>query len=183
MIGYLAGKIVDKFGDGVIVGIGGVGYRVKMLVDAEVGSKVELYVHTHVREDEISLYGFSDKKALQMFELLIGVSGVGPKMGMNILAKGNAETIQRAVATADVGFFTSVSGIGKKNGQRIIVDLRTKLGSVAELDLAEEGEDEVAQALVSMGYDRERVGKVLRGLGEKMSEGEKIKVALKELSK
>lgn len=186
MIGFLRGRVFDSGENWVILLIGGVGYKVVVGVDSPIRSmtqEVEVYVHTHVKEDELSLYGFVDKKALFMFELLIGVSGVGPKMAMNILGKGSAEQIQRAVAMADVGFFTSVKGIGKKNGQRIIVDLKSKLGDLADLDLdAESGGDELEEALIGMGFEKRKVSKVLAGIDLELSENERLKRAIKELS-
>lgn len=187
MIGYLKGKIHEVDGNNLILLVGNVGYRVNVGKSGEYHSsdeEIELYIHTHVREDELSLYGFGDRKALKMFELLIGVSGVGPKMAMNVLGKGSAEQIQKAVALADVSFFTSVSGIGKKNGQRIIVDLKSKLGDLADLDLGEdEGGDELVQALVGMGFLRKDVMQVLSKLEPGLSEDEKIKQVISRLGK
>lgn len=185
MIGYLEGTVMDKERDEMLVMVGGVGYRVRVdgkFEQAEGEEKVAVYVHTHVREDELTLYGFRQKKDLKMFELLIGVSGVGPKMAMNVMGKGTAEQVQKAVAMADVGFFTSVSGIGKKNAQRIIVDLKSKLGDLAELDLSETEEgDEVAVALEQMGFIRKEVVRVLRELEAGLSDEEKIRLAIKKL--
>lgn len=187
MIGYLKGELLEMDGNEALIGVGGVGYRVRVVEGNKsvvVGGETVLYVHTHVREDELSLFGFEEKKDLRMFELLIGVSGVGPKMAMNILRRGRAEQVQKAVAVADVGFFTSVSGIGKKNAQRIIVDLKSKLGDLADLDLAgEEGSDEVAEALAQMGFVRQEVAKVLRELESGLSDEERIKAAIKKLGR
>lgn len=183
MIGYIKGEIFDTDGSDVIILVGQIGYRVRV-VAIEATSQISLYIHTHVREDEISLYGFEDKNQLKLFELLIGVSGVGPKMAMNILAKGSAGQIRQAVATADVSFFTAVSGIGKKNGQRIIVDLKSKMGSVAELDLSEPetGTDEVFDALVAMGFDSKRVHRSLQEIDASLTEQARIKQAIRKLS-
>lgn len=190
MIGYITGEIFDTDGADVIILVGQIGYRVR-IVDAQATrdklqatSQINLYIHTHVREDEISLYGFEHKSQLKLFELLIGVSGVGPKMAMNILAKGSAEQIRQAVARADVSFFTAVSGIGKKNGQRIIVDLKSKLGSISELDLSEPeaGSDEVFDALVGMGFDGKKAQKILQEIDASLPEQDRIKQAIRKLS-
>lgn len=190
MIGFLSGKIFEVDGNEIIVDVQGVGYRVRVIDNQDSrfsiqdSRDVSLYTHTYVRESEISLYGFDSKKQLKFFELLIGVSGVGPKMAMNILRQGTPEQIQQAVVQADVSFFTKVSGIGKKNGQRIIVDLKSKLGSVAELDLSEpeSGSDDVFDALVSMGFDPKRVQKELQSIDASLGEQERIKQAIKSLS-
>lgn len=186
MIGSLLGKITDIDSRQVILEVGGVGYLVTVVDQTKfiLGKEVKVFTHTHVREDELTLFGFPDKKSLKIFRLLISVSGVGPKMAMNILAKGSAATIQTAVATADVAFFTSVSGIGKKNGQRIIVDLKSKMGSVADLDLSEPepGVDEVFDGLVAMGFEPARVKKVLDTLDPSTAESQRIKQAIKLLS-
>lgn len=190
MIGYLSGELLEVDGKDLLVGVGGVGYRVRVTnsedsrIKNQESRKVELYVHTYVKEDEITLYGFVEKAELKMFELLIGVSGVGPKMAMGVLSHGRAEQIQRGVAMADVSFFTKVSGIGKKNAQRIIVDLKSKLGDLEDLDLGDEGgEDEVTAALTQLGFARKEVGKVLKTLEVDLSEEDKIKEAIRRLGK
>ena len=185
MIGYLKGEIFEVDGNEVIVMVGGVGYRVRTIQDSrfKIHESVGLYIHTHVKEDELSLYGFADKKALKMFELLIGVSGVGPKVAMNILGQRNSEKIQRAVATADVGFFTEVKGLGKKGAQKIIIELKNKLGDLQELDLGDVGGDELVAALVGMGFGRQDVVKVLSEMEVGLSEDEKIKIAIRKLGK
>jgi Holliday junction DNA helicase RuvA len=190
MIGYLSGKLFEVDGNDVIIDVGGVGYRVRIIDNQATRNKlqatslVQMYIHTYVKEDQLALYGFESKKALKFFQLLISVSGVGPKSAMGILAHGTPDQIQQAVAQADVSFFTKVSGIGKKNGQRIIVDLKSKLGSVAELDLSEPeaGTDDVFDALVGMGFDPKRVQKALQEIDPSLSEPERIKKAIKQLS-
>lgn len=184
MIGYLKGRVVDSGIGYVIVGGENVGYRVVISSNFKTQSPnlVELFIHTYVREDQISLYGFADKKSLKLFELLISVSGVGPKVGMAILGGAKAEKIESAISKADVSFFTAIPGIGKKGAQKIIIDLKNKIGSVVELDLADESGDEVVQALVGMGYEQMKVVEVLGEMSEKLGEGEKIKKAIKKLS-
>ncbi len=184
MIGFLKGEIYEVAEKSLILMVGGVGYKVVMVSEGlEKGAGLEVYVHTYVKEDELTLYGFRDKKQLKLFQMLISVSGVGPKMAMNVLNRGKAEEVQKAVAMADVGFFTSVSGIGKKNAQRIIVDLKSKLGDLAELDLTETDGGELVQALMSMGFGRREVEEVLRGLPAGMREEEKVREVIKKLGR
>ncbi len=186
MIGYLRGKVIDSLGGSVLVDVGGVGYRVAIgsskAQKLKSSEEVELYVHTHVREDQISLYGFESKKALGLFELLISVSGVGPKVGMAVIGHGSAEKILEAISKADVGFFTGVSGIGKKGAQKIIIELKNKVGGVEELDLEADGGDDLVEALVGMGFDRGKVVEVLRGMEDGLSEDRRLKLAIRELS-
>ena len=187
MIGYLRGTIREIWGDKILLLVENIGYRVtigNLSSGCAVDQKIELYIHTHVKEDDLSLYGFKTRKALVTYELLIGVSGVGPKMAMGILGHGNAEEIQKAVSMADVSFFTKVKGIGKKNGQRIIVDLKSKMGSLEDIDLSEpdSGIDDVFDALVGMGFDPKRVQRMLKTIDQGLSEQEKIKLAIKQLS-
>ncbi len=185
MIGFLKGQVIDRTGGSLLVDVGGVGYKIQISnIKYQNGDEVAFYVHTYVREDEISLYGFEDKKALVMFELLISVSGVGPKVAMVILSSAKVEKIQEAVARADVSFFTAMKGLGKKGAQKIIIELKNKLGSVEELDLGDEGEDnEVVAGLVAMGYDSRKVRQVVEELAADLSESEIIKAVIKKLGK
>lgn len=186
MIGFLKGRVIEASLREMLVDVGGVGYRVFVVVSGikyQVSSDVKLWIHTYVREDQISLYGFGDKKQLKMFELLISVSGVGPKVAMGILGQTKVEKIQEAVAKADVSFFTAIKGLGKKGAQKIIIELKNKLGSVEELDLGDDGGDEVAAGLVGMGFEVERVRRVLREIEPGLAEEQKIKVAIRALSK
>ena len=184
MIGYLKGKIIDWESTRVLVDVGGVGYQCQMPnAKCQIGDEIEIFVYTYVREDEISLYGFENKKQKAMFEMLIGVNGVGPKVAMGILSQEKVGKITEAISKADVGFFTRIKGIGKKGAQKIIIDLKNKIGSVTDLDLMSEGGDEVMDGLVAMGFDARKVADVLRELDEEMSEQEKIKLAIKKLSK
>lgn len=186
MIGYLHGIVIDQLGKDVVVLVGGVGYRVTVTpsIQIEINSEVSWYVHTHVKEDALTLYGFAHKDQLHMFEMLLDVSGVGPKMALGVLAQAPVAAIRTAIATAEVGFFTKISGIGKKNAQRIIVDLKSKIGSLGELDLSEpeSGSDEVFDALVAMGFDARRVSKVLADLPPDLAEDQRLKQAIRHLS-
>ncbi len=187
MIGYLSGQVLDKHNQEIWVEVAGVGYRVMTSVDVysklQLGSWVKLYVHTHVREGAIDLYGFLDRSGLVMFELLLSVSGIGPKTALGITDAGDAGAITRAVQQANIAFFQAVPGIGKKSAQRIIVDLKGKLGQVKELDLADESDDGVVEALVSLGFDRAAVMKVVGELPEGLSEDDKVREGLRKLGR
>jgi Holliday junction DNA helicase RuvA len=183
MIGYLKGKIIDIDGHEVIVEVNGVGYLVKVAgIKYQELSEAELYIHTHVREDQLSLFGFETKTELKLFELLISVSGIGPKIGMSILRAAKSSAIQEAIAKADVGFFTTIPGIGKKGSQKIIIELKNKVGSLNEINLNDEGDGELITGLVGMGYDRKKVLEVMRKIDNNLTDQEKIKMAIKYIS-
>lgn len=188
MIGFIKGRIHHLDRGKIVVLCNGVGYEVNLinddLVKVKVDEEVEVYVYTHVREEEISLYGFLSREKKNLFSKFLSVSGVGPKLAMQILNTGGVEKIVGAVNKADVEFFVSVPGIGKKNAQRIILELQNKLGGVleGELDLTPEG-DEVMEALLGLGFGRKEAMEALKNVEKELSVEEKIKAALKNFSK
>ncbi len=187
MFGYLKGQVAFRRGAEVWVVVGGVGYRVKMHTSKfkkQNGEGVELFIHTAVRENDISLYGFETMEELQLFELLLTVSGVGAKTAQAIVGDGTVDQIGKAIREADVGFFTRVPGIGKKGAQRIIVDLKGKLGSLKELDFSEDGEvDEVTMALMQFGFKKQAIDLVVAKLNRDLSVEERVREALQRLGK
>jgi len=188
VIGYLRGRVLYKSLKELLVDVRDVGYRVKigekMYRGVTEGEEVELFIHTQVREDALELYGFAEMKQLKLFEMIIGVSGVGPKIGMAIVGMTKAEAVERAVREANVEFFQRIPGIGRKGAQRIIVDLKGKIAGMAELDLAAEGgEDEVMEALMSFGFGRAEVEAVRRKFEADLSMEEQIKMGLKMLGR
>lgn len=169
---------------------GGVGYKVFVPIDIissiTLNSSVSLYTYTHVREDALDLYGFPAQEDLSMFELFLGVSGIGPKMALNIFSNGKLPKIKEAIVKGDVEFFMAVPRLGRKNAQKIIIELRSKLGSLGELDLAvESGETkEIIDALRAFGFSAGETKEALKFIND--VEGDtsfKIKQALKHLGK
>lgn len=190
MIGYLKGHIQYVNSELVIIVVSGVGYQVYMparnLQMVETGEEIEVYVFTHVKEDQLKLFGFEDMPQRNMFELLLSINGVGPKAALSIMSAGTSSQIHKAVAEADVQFFVKVKGLGKKTAQKIIIELKGKLGSIKELDLADdEGNysSDVVEALAGFGFGRKEVVEVLDKLDKNMNENEMIKQALKYLGK
>lgn len=186
MIGYLRGTILDIHGSEVWLDVQGVGYRVhvgKQGVGSAVGSDIALYIHTAVKEDAITLYGFADYAALRLFELVISVSGVGPKIGMAIVGGAASDTVERAIRDADVAFFQSIPGIGKKGAQRIIVDLKSKIGSFKDVDLADGAGDDVVEALKQFGFKEGEIMAALSDLDRSMSVEDQVRAGLKRLGK
>ena len=191
MIGMLKGEVVIRDGNYLLVDVNGVGYRVlassAVLAKAPTNSKVTLFIYTHVREDAISLFGFLDALDLKLFENLISVSGIGPKTAMNIFSIGKRENITQAIITGDVSFFTGVPRLGKKNAQKIIIELKSKFGSIEELDLSKSDVKENAEviaALKNFGFSNKEVLEAVKSIKtDGKTTEEKIRLALKELGK
>ena len=169
----------------------GVGYRV--LVAASTASllssqkQVTVYTYSHIREDLFELYGFLTQDDLQLFEQLISVSGVGPKTALGVFAVGKTTQIKEAIITGDVSFFTGVPRLGKKNAQKLIIELKNKLGSQIDLDImGSDGKstEEVVIALKTFGFTTGEITDALRALdGKGNSVEETIKLALKQLGR
>lgn len=189
MIGSLKGKIILRDGNYVLVEVGGVGYRV--LVPSKVATSNEdnvyLFIYTHIKEDALDLFGFSEITDLKLFENLISVSGVGPKTAMATFSFSDRESIVRAVLEGDVDFFTKIPRLGKKNAQKIIIELRNKFGDDSNFDLnePESAENaEIIQALVAFGFSAKESRNVLKKIDKNVkTTEEKIKMALKYLGK
>lgn len=163
MIGSLRGKIIEKRPNQVLVDVGGVGYQVQIPLSTFAGlsalhAEASLLIHTHVREDQITLYGFVTAREKQCFELLISASGVGPALALKILSGMSIEELVPAIRKADLAQLVKIPGVGRKTAERIVVELRDKL---VVIDVPDTGrpatrsqlEDDVASALVNLGYD------------------------------
>lgn len=190
MISYLSGTIIHKSLNYTIILVNGVGYKV--FIPSDLMSKLKLntpctlFIHTHVGENILDLYGFKSIEDLTLFELLISVSGIGPKTALGIFTKGTSDKIKIAIVKGDVAFFTSVPRLGTKNAQKIIIELRSKLGSLESLDLNENtGEtQEIVDALKQFGFTPSETREALKGLSHKDAPvGDKIREALKILGK
>lgn len=191
MIGTLKGTIEYRQDPHVIVDVNGVGYKV--LVPTTVlarinalGDPIKLYTHTHVREDVLELYGFSEPADLKLFEYLISVSGVGCRTASGIFSVGTRSEIIQAIIGADVAFFTSVPRLGKKNAQKIIIELKNKIGGGEDLDLSADTQEnnEIVSALKTFGFDPKESQDAIRALaGKGETVEEKIRLALKYLGK
>lgn len=190
MISHLKGKIILKKEKFIIISTGNVGYKIFIISDyGEVGKEVELFTYLNVREDALTLYGFAEYKQLELFELLISVTGIGPKAGMGILSLADPETIKIAIAKGDSNILTRVSGIGKKTAERVILELGNKF-TVSDVENMEEKTKEIGNhsdaldALISLGYSPSDAKKALANISPEIKDvGEKIKKALKELGR
>src|SRR5258705_8114589 len=188
MIGSLQGVIEYQEASNVIIVVNGVGYKVLIptTISVSVGDTIKLFTHTHVREDLLELYGFVEPQDLKLFEYLISVSGVGCKTAIGIFSFGSRKDIVNAIIANDVTFFTSVPRLGKKNAQKIIIELKNKLGGQEDLDLSQDDSEsnEVILALKGLGFtpvEARNALKSLNGKGETVSE--KVRLALKSLGK
>lgn len=187
---YLEGELILKKQDFIIVKSGGVGFKLFVHFDVgDIGTTVSLFTYLVVREDALSLYGFKTYEELELFEVLISVSGIGPKSGMGILALADPYTIKTAIIQEEPGILTRVSGIGKKTADRVILELKHKF-SVDDLgefsDFAQNNASEhsdAIEALVGIGYSQNEVRKILSEIPKDKSLEERVRLALKELGK
>lgn len=189
MISHLSGNLFAKEPGTVIIDVGGVGYRVHVsnatfaALPVEEGTLVSLYTHLAVREDAMDLYGFSDRDEMTLFEMLLSVSGIGPKSALAILSLATAATLRTAIATNDVSYLTKVSGIGKKTAEKIILELKDKLGSYAGIGPELKEDADVVEVLVSLGYGRDEArGAVKKISNDATGTSARVKEALKVLS-
>ena len=191
MIGFLKGKVEFVDGLSIILDVNGVGYRVlvpsKIFLNAKIKEELKLFIYTHVREDTLDLFGFADLSDLKLFQQLISVSGVGPKTALSIFSFGERDSIIEAIIKGDVDFFTVVPRLGRKNAQKIIIELKGKLGSLEELDLSGQTDgvsSEVLAVLKSFGFTSKESQDALRAVGKNAeTTEEKIRLALKYLGK
>jgi holliday junction DNA helicase RuvA len=171
MIGLLRGKLVDKRPNQVLIDVAGVGYQVQIPLStfAELGAlhqDATLLIYTHVREDQLALYGFLTAREKHCFELLISASGVGPSLALKILSGMGVEELVPAIRKGDLAQLVRIPGVGKKTAERIVVELRDRLAAV---DVPEPGkpatrsqlESDVASALVNLGYDERSVERAI----------------------
>ena len=169
MIAFLRGRLLEKHPNRVIVDVQGVGYEVQVPVSsfygmAEPGGDIALRVHTHVREDTIALFGFSTALELQLFERLIAVSGIGPKLALAVLSGIEPDDLIQAVQRADVVRLTAIPGVGKKTAERIALELKDRLGAIAqtvEPSPAGSLRDDLVSALLNLGYHRPALEKAV----------------------
>ena len=196
MIALLRGTLAYKSSDHVIIDVGGVGYRLFIPLSTfyslpETGD-VSLFTHTHVREDALLLYGFLSMEEKELFGILISISGIGPKLAINILSHIPARDLKRAIASGDIKRLSSLPGIGKKTAERLVLELKDKVGPLHDLPEADDFKsntssvdisNDVISALINLGYKENQARKVLESmeLAPGLTMEEALKGALKVL--
>ena len=197
MIGFLRGKVAHLLPDYCLLDVGGVGYRVFIAAATrsrlQIGEEATLFTHLSVREDAMTLYGFYSQEEYNVFEQLISVSGIGPKVALGILSAITVDKLCAAIHGQQLTVLTKLPGIGKKSAQRLILELKDKLaaGSTEELSFEIEGApaisddtiSEATAALVSLGYSQAEIDPVLRRAKEGMDSAALIRFALNEFGK
>ncbi|MDQ5949224.1 MAG: holliday junction helicase RuvA [Patescibacteria group bacterium] len=186
MIGYLKGIVVHQDIRSVILDVHGVGYKVftnTTLLDAQTTQPIEFWTYLSVRENALDLYGFQNREELLFFELLISVSGIGPKSALGILSVATLPNLRHAISTGDTSHLTKVSGIGRKNAEKIVLELKDKIGEwTVENSTSASGEIDALEALKSLGYGEREVREALKKVSDISDTGDKIKAVLKLLS-
>lgn len=183
MIASLRGKILEKGPNWLLMEVVGIGYRLKvapaLLSELRTDGETFLYTYHHVREDAEELFGFASMNDLDLFESLLGISGVGPKSAMTIMSVGSADQVKKAIMTGDLATMTSVPGVGKKTAQKIILELK---GQLVEADGTSGVDSDVLDALVGLGYSTQQAKDVLKHV-KADDPADRIKEALKMLAK
>jgi holliday junction DNA helicase RuvA len=186
MIGYIEGEIKAMRATHCVVLTGGIGYKVFTTKDGllrrSVGAHAEFWTHLAVREDAQDLYGFASEAELKFFELLLTVSGIGPKSALAVLDTVSIETLQSAISQNRAEYLTKVSGIGKKTAEKIVLELKDKIGAAIEGGASLKGDEEALEALRSLGYTSSEARETLRKVSSEFSNAnDRLREALKLL--
>jgi Holliday junction DNA helicase RuvA len=195
MIATLKGVVSEKLADAVVLDVQGVGYGLYVTAEDHgrltVAATAKVYIYEHIREQAHDLFGFLTRDTQDLFEQLLSVNGVGPKMALNMLSIGSAADVRAAIASADTKFIQQAPGVGKRLAERLVVDLKDKVGLIG-VDLAGTGmlqgedallQDEAVEALVALGYTTADAAKALQAVDPKLAVEARIKLALKVVKK
>ena len=188
MIASLKGKLESLGGDGAVIDVGGIGFRVYMPTSTlstlgTIDKEVKLYTHLHLREDNATLYGFASAGELELFRVLINVSGLGPKLALAMLSAMDIESLMAAIATGNADLLTGIPGIGKKMANRLVLELKDKIGTgwaiAPAAQMAQENADVLA-ALTSLGYSLSEATRAVASLPreQELSLEDRVKLAL-----
>jgi len=189
MIATLEGKVLEKIGVTVVMSCNGIGYGVLVPFEdfgaLHPGERAKLYIHESIRENAHDLFGFRSKEAKALFEQLLSVKGIGPKTALSILSVASVAQVRRAIAEGDIKFISQAVGVGKKAAERVVVDLKDKVGLLAAQDATDfltasaDPNDEALQGLVALGYSVADAAEALKKVDRKLPPAERIKQALK----
>lgn len=194
MIAHLIGQITEKLPDSIIIDVHDIGYELIIptpeIENLNLDDKVKYYTYHAVRENSEELYGFSSLSAKRLFEMLISVNGIGPKAAIAILSLAPTEVVRNAIANADAGFIAKAAGIGKKSAERVIVDLRDRVGAPSSYgantpisvstNFANPPKDEALDALIALGFQLKEASAALAEVDPTLSVEDRIKLALKK---
>ena len=189
MIGRLRGTVAAKRPEGIVLDVAGVGYDIGVtprgLIELPgVGEEAVVHTHLHVREDQLALFGFPEEDQRELFRLLIGVSGVGPKVALAILGTMTTDELRRAVVTEDADALTLVPGIGKRSAQKLMLELRPKLDLPdAELPASNSTAAEVREALEGLGYQGGEIRHAMQTLDGELGVEDMLRAALQQLGR
>jgi len=188
MIGRLRGTLVEKSEDSVLVDVAGVGYVIAVTPRTltslpPVGEEAVLHTHLHVREDQLSLFGFDATADKELFAMLLGVSGIGPKVGMAFLATMTPDQLRMAVVSADTAALTAVPGIGKRSAEKLMVELRPKMEASLDTSSGSGPMSEVREALSSLGYGPDEIRDTLATMSQDLTVEDMLKQSLQQLGK
>jgi Holliday junction DNA helicase RuvA len=192
MIAMLTGVVAEKLLDVVVLDVQGVGYGVYVTTEdfgrLSTGERAKVYIYEHIREVSHDLFGFLQLDTKRLFEQLLGVNGVGPKMALNVLSIGTTNEVRSAIASGDIKTIQKANGVGKRVAERIVVELKDKVG-LEGVDLASTGllqgdhmllKDEAAEALVALGYSAQDASVALQNIDPALPTEERVKLALKK---
>lgn len=184
MIGSIKGKVILKKDKFIIVNNNNLGYKINISLDTlekiKIADEIFLYTHLHVREDILDLYGFLEYAELEFFEMLISISGIGPRGALGILNIAPVETLKKAISMGDTSYLTKISGIGKKTAEKVVLELKDKIG-LQKNDGSFAEELDILEALRSLGYSQNEAREALKKTSATASTNTKIKEALKIL--
>ncbi len=170
MIGYIEGEVIFKGNRNLILKAGGIGYALsatpQLVTELAVGEEAHLWTHLAVKDDALDLYGFSSRDELELFRLLISISGIGPKSALGVLSLADVKTLAHAIGSRDSAYLTKVSGIGKKLAEKIVLELRDKVGELAKGGDISNAETEAIDALESLGYAPRDTREIIRILAK-----------------
>jgi holliday junction DNA helicase RuvA len=187
VIARLRGRPVARDGEGLVLDVGGVGYRIAAtpaaIRKADGADEVVLDTHLHVREDALQLYGFAEPAERELFEQLLAVSGVGPKVALAIVSGYSPTELQRAIVREDAALFQSIPGIGKKTAQRVVLELKEKIAPLAAVEAphlgAGDGHVVARDALVELGYTAQEAEQRLAEIDPDLPPAERVRLALR----
>jgi Holliday junction DNA helicase RuvA len=189
MITRITGEIVHKAEKFIIIETNGIGYKVygttELISKTKDGDTTKIWTYLAVRENALDLYGFANKEELDFFELLNTISGIGPKTALGVLNVASVSSLRKAISTGETAHLTKVSGLGKKMADKIVLELKGKLGSYEETNLGMKEEIDALEALKSLGYSHKESREALQEIDNStpLSTSQKVKAALKHLGK